>query len=143
MKMFEPQMVVYCCQNSVDEQGTAALGRQFGASMRMVRLPCGGKTDVRYLLKTFESGADGVLVIGCPEGECRSLDGNRRAEKRVGYVQSLLEEIGFGGDRMAMAHLSPCAPESLGVVVAAMIEKIEALGPNPAKKVRKEAGAPD
>ena len=125
METFEPELVVFCCQNSVDSTGTEAVRRAYGGRVRIVRTPCSGKTDVRYLLKAFESGADGVLVVGCPEGTCRSLDGNFRAKKRVGYVRSMLEEIGFGGDRMEMAHLSPSNKEGLSEVVRAMMEKIK------------------
>ena len=139
METFEPEMVVFCCQNSVDEDETEAVRRQYGGRVRIVRMPCSGKTDVRYLMKAFESGADGVLIVGCPEGACRSLDGNMRAKKRVGYVRSLLEEIGFGGDRIEMAHLSPSMQEGLSEVVRAMIEKIEEIGPNPIKNHRKGA----
>jgi len=125
MGTFEPEIVVFCCRNSVDENGTEAVRRQVGRRVHIVRMPCGAKTDVRYLLKAFESGADGVLVVGCPEGTCRSLDGNLRAKKRVDYVRSLLEEIGFGGDRMEMVHLSPSMQEGLSEVVKAMIERIK------------------
>ncbi len=139
METFEPEMVVFCCQNSVDERGTEAVRREYGGRVRIVRMPCSGKTDVRYLMKAFESGADGVLIVGCPEGKCRSLDGNLRAKKRVGYVRSLLEEIGFGGDRIEMAHLSPSNKEELSEVVRAMIGKIEEIGPNPVKNYRRDA----
>ena len=139
METFEPELVVFCCQNSVDSNGTETVRRQYGSRVRIVRMPCSGKTDVRYLLKAFESGADGVLIVGCPEGACRSLDGNFRAKKRVGYVRSLLEEIGFGGDRIEMAHLSPSNKEGLSEVVRGMIGKIEEIGPNPVKNHRKGA----
>ena len=139
METFEPEMVVFCCQNSVDERGTEAVRREYGGQVRIVRMPCSGKTDVRYLLKAFESDADGVLIVGCPEGACRSLDGNFRAKKRVGYVRSLLEEIGFGGDRIEMVFISPSTQEGLSEGVRAMIEKIEEIGPNPVKKAKKNA----
>ncbi|MCK5381040.1 MAG: hydrogenase iron-sulfur subunit, partial [Candidatus Latescibacteria bacterium] len=64
METFEPELVVFCCQNSVDSNGTETVRRQYGGRVRIVRMPCSGKTDVRYLLKAFESGADGVLIVG-------------------------------------------------------------------------------
>jgi F420-non-reducing hydrogenase iron-sulfur subunit len=47
------------------------------------------------MVKAFETGANGVLVITCPEGKCHNLEGNLRARKRVQAVGTLLEEIGI------------------------------------------------
>ncbi|MBW2220936.1 MAG: hydrogenase iron-sulfur subunit [Deltaproteobacteria bacterium] len=32
------------------------------------------------VLDNFEEGADGVYLVGCPEGECHCLGGNIRTE---------------------------------------------------------------
>ena len=56
-----------------------------------------------YILKAFECGADGVMVVGCPSGKCKRIDGNIRAAKRVAWVQKLLDEIGLGGNRLVYA----------------------------------------
>ena len=56
MGTFEPNIVVFCCQNRVGERGTEAVRREHGGRVRIVRMPCSGKTDVRYLLKAFEAG---------------------------------------------------------------------------------------
>ena len=58
-----------------------------------------------YLVKAFETGADGVAVVTCKLGECRYLEGNLRAKKRVGAVDDLLEEIGLGRGRIAVMSL--------------------------------------
>ncbi len=42
-------------------------------------LPCTGRIDESLLLKAFENGADGVMVIGCLEGDCHYVNGNIRA----------------------------------------------------------------
>jgi coenzyme F420-reducing hydrogenase delta subunit len=51
--------------------------------------------DLLHILKAFEQGAAGVLVMGCPQGSCHHLEGNTRAEQRVEYAQSLLTEMGM------------------------------------------------
>jgi len=56
---------------------------QYPSNVRIIRLPCTGKVDVRHLLEAFEMGADGVYVAGCMEGDCHFLKGNFRAKKRV------------------------------------------------------------
>jgi F420-non-reducing hydrogenase iron-sulfur subunit len=53
-----------------------------------------------FILKSFECGADGVIILGCPSGKCKRVDGNLRAAKRVAWVQKLIDEIGLGGRRL-------------------------------------------
>jgi coenzyme F420-reducing hydrogenase delta subunit len=74
--------------------------------IKIIKLPCTGKIDVVYLLKTFLSGADGVYVAGCMEGDCHYLTGNLRARKRVEYAKKILDEVGIGGERLEMYNMS-------------------------------------
>ena len=73
--------------------------------MRVISLPCSGKLDILYLIKAFETGADGVAVMMCPEGECRYLEGNMRAKKRAEVVEELLKETGLGEGRVAVIQM--------------------------------------
>lgn len=87
-----------------------------------------------HILKAFESGIDGVCVVGCLEGDCHYLVGNIRARKRVEYTKQLLDECGIGGDRVVMYNLSSAEGQRFAEVAREMTAKIRALGPNPAKK---------
>ena len=69
-------------------------------SLKIVSLPCSGKVNLLYLLKAFEKGADGVLLVTCPQKECKYLEGNLRAQKRATAVDGLLKEIGLSENRM-------------------------------------------
>ena len=71
-----------------------------GPNIRKVALPCSGKLETSFLLKALESGADGVALFGCPEGECHYLVGSTRAKNRVGYARRILREIGLEEDRV-------------------------------------------
>ena len=73
--------------------------------LKAIPLPCSGKVDILYLTKAFETGADGVAVVTCKQGECRYLEGNLRARKRVEAVDALLEEIGLGKGRMVIIQM--------------------------------------
>jgi coenzyme F420-reducing hydrogenase delta subunit len=108
----------------------------YPANIKIVKLPCTGKIDVLYLLKTFQSGADGVYVAGCMEGDCHYLTGNLRARKRVEYTKKILEEVGIGAERLAMYNMSAAQGTRFVEVAKEMTERIRALGPNPIKKGR-------
>jgi coenzyme F420-reducing hydrogenase delta subunit len=106
----------------------------YPTSIKIVKLPCTGKIDVLYLLKAFQSGADGVYVAGCMEGDCHYLTGNLRAKKRVEYTQKILDEVGVGGERLAMYNMSAAQGARFVEVAQEMTEKIIKLGPSPIKK---------
>jgi coenzyme F420-reducing hydrogenase delta subunit len=139
MDKFEPTIVAFCCHfcayTAADLAGTMRL--QYPPNVRIIRLPCTGKVDVRFLLEAFEKGADGVYVAGCLEGDCHFLTGNFRAKKRVAYAKRLLDEIGFGGERLEMYNMSAAMGPRFAEVAREMTEKIRKLGPSPIKKSAK------
>jgi coenzyme F420-reducing hydrogenase delta subunit len=95
------KMYVFYCSNSLDEDQIAnGLRGVDGIAVKTIGLPCSGKVDIPYLVKAFETGADGVVLVTCKEGECKHLEGNMRAGKRIEAVESLLEEIGMGRGRI-------------------------------------------
>jgi F420-non-reducing hydrogenase iron-sulfur subunit len=97
---------VFSCSNSIEpDQLAKGIGHRNGVDVRVISLPCSGKIDIPYLMKAFETGADGAVIVTCPNNECRHMEGNLRARKRSEAVESLLEEIGFGKGRMSVVTL--------------------------------------
>ncbi len=92
---------VFHCTNSFgrDELVCCCDGLE-GVQVKSISLPCSGKIDIPYLVKAFESGADGALLIGCEKGHCKNLEGYIRAGKRAHAVDDLLQEIGLGAGRI-------------------------------------------
>ncbi len=121
---------VYICHRCIPEgMRLPQQWTQAGVHVRMTELPCSGKTDAQYLFHAIEAGGRGLLVIACPEGDCRLSQGNYRAEIRVGTVRRLLAEIGMDPERAVLIH---CAPDVDPVVlVREAVEKFCALGENP------------
>lgn len=101
------KLYLFYCANSLDSNALRQGFSDTGAGdVTMVSLPCSGKVNLLYLLKAFEKGADGVMLVTCDEGDCKFLEGNLRAKKRSEAVEALLEEIGFGKDRMRVVRKS-------------------------------------
>ena len=60
---------IFYCSNCLD---TNELRQSFGSNgkeIKTVSLPCSGKIDLLYLLKVFENGADGVMLVTCEQNE--------------------------------------------------------------------------
>ena len=137
MEYFEPQITAFCCHNAINSESKALDEERLQTApnnIKVIEMPCGGKTDVLYLLKAFELGADGVCVVTCPEEECHFLEGNLRAESRVKYAKEVLDEIKLESDRLQIYHLYPPIKEQLQKIIDEMIAKIKGLGPSPLRR---------
>jgi F420-non-reducing hydrogenase iron-sulfur subunit len=138
---FEPEITafycIYCGYMAADTAG--ALEIQYPANVKFVRMPCTGKTDVRYLLEAFEQGADGVYVVACPIGNCHHVRGNERGRARLIRAKKILDEIGIGGERLDMFFMSGSQALAFANAARTMTERIKKLGPNPLK-TRDEGG---
>ncbi len=95
------KIYLFCCLSNFDPDELGDTSDEF----KTIPLPCSGKVDILYLTKAFETGADGVAVVMCKDGECRYLEGNLRARKRVEAVDALLDEAGLGNGRAVVIQL--------------------------------------
>jgi heterodisulfide reductase subunit A len=104
--------VAFCCEHSAYPAADLAgrLGLHYPENSRIIRVPCAGQVDVFHIMKAFENGAAGVLVMGCEEGACHHISGNTRAKERVKYCNTLLKEAKVDGRSVVMFNLSPNAP---------------------------------
>jgi len=92
------------------------------------------------MLKAFENGADGVMVVGCLEGDCHYLSGNIRAKARVKRVAGIVDKIGLGAGRIHMYNLSAGEGSKFAAYANEFVERIREMGPSPINVARlKEA----
>ncbi len=136
---FEPEITaftcIYCGYTAIDTAG--ALHLKYPANVKLIRLPCTGKLDAFYLMNAFEQGADGVLVVACPLGNCHHVRGNERAKARVERVQGILSSIGVEGERVKMVFVSGGQGATVANEALALVARIRKLGPSPAKRAVK------
>ena len=67
-----------------------------------VPIICAGKIAPRYVVDAFVHGADGVLILACPEGDCHYQDGNIEAKKRLALLRQALATQGIEPERVKM-----------------------------------------
>lgn len=101
----------HCVADSRDVMSAAAAVDD--VEIEPVLLPCSSKAQVSELLKILDNGADAVHVVACPETACRQLVGSRRAEKRIGYARSLLEQIDISGERLGITRRTGLSADEL------------------------------
>jgi coenzyme F420-reducing hydrogenase delta subunit/Pyruvate/2-oxoacid:ferredoxin oxidoreductase delta subunit len=103
------RLVAFCCENSAFDSARLAslIGLPLPNGLELVRVPCAGRVDVHYLLKALETGADGVMIIGCHHESCKSITGSSLAKKRIEMIRNALGDLGLEKERL---FFEGCAP---------------------------------
>jgi F420-non-reducing hydrogenase iron-sulfur subunit len=122
---------IYCGYMAADTAGSLRI--EYPANIKIVRLPCTGKTDIQYLLDAFEEGADGVYVVACSLGNCHHEHGNERGLARVKRAKGILESTGIEPERLDMFFVSGGMGATFAEIARGMTARIEKLGPSPLK----------
>lgn len=141
MSEYKPKIVCFSCKF-----GWGYLTDETDLSSKVenwVPVICTGKIDTTYMVQAFEEGADGILILGCPEGDCHYQDGNYEAKKRVYLFRKLLESIGIEKERVRMELSVDPDGSRIPQIVRDMSKELAKLGPcrraRSAERMPKEA----
>jgi len=80
-------------------------------------------------LRTFQKGADGVMVLGCHIGDCHYGSGNHRTAKRMPLYHKLLEFAGIDPARFHVEWVSASEGAIFQERVTEFTEKMRQLPP--------------
>jgi F420-non-reducing hydrogenase iron-sulfur subunit len=129
---FKPKITLFHCINAFGDAGELFISGSMTYEIKTVKMACSSMVKDVFLLRAFEAGADAVVVMVCPEGQCRYVEGNIRAKKRVAWVRNLLDEIGLDGRRLSLTHMSAGDQAAATRTMNDVVKKLAELGPNPA-----------
>jgi F420-non-reducing hydrogenase iron-sulfur subunit len=130
---FRPKITLFHCINAFSDGRSSPLTGGDGFEIHLVKLPCSSMVKDIYLLRAFEAEADAVVVLVCPEGQCRYLEGNIRARKRVERLKKLLDEIDFDSRRLSIFNLALGDEAAAAEIIQKTLAELADLGPSPAK----------
>lgn len=134
-----PRIVVVYCRNAVSSAAELIEGPYSATGFHafFAALPCSSKIQPSHPLKILADGADGVIVVACPEGQCRFMVGNVRAEKRINHVRALLDKAKMGAERLTLERGENLTEKDLLAFAQRRLGPLKLLGPNPMKGDRK------
>jgi coenzyme F420-reducing hydrogenase delta subunit len=99
--------VVFSCNwggwSCIDAATNAGL--HYPASVKVVRLSCLARIHAGLILKAFEFGADGVMLLGCEPGSCHFDSDNMCVSKEYEKSRDILNMLGIWKNRLALVQL--------------------------------------
>ena len=96
-------ILLTCNWNSYSGLETAGAERlSYPTGVFPLKVPCLGQISSGIILKAFENGADGVLMLGCPSDQCHYEFGNRHTEKVFVEVRELIKVLGYSDSQFQL-----------------------------------------
>jgi F420-non-reducing hydrogenase iron-sulfur subunit len=90
---------------------------------------CSGRVDPEFVLKAFQSGADGVMILGCHPGDCHYKEGNYKALRRFHLLKRMLSQFGIDERRLRLDWVSASEADKFVEIINEMVTTVKALGP--------------
>lgn len=91
---------------------------------------CSGRVDLRFILRAFSNGNDGVFIGGCRLNECNYVThGNYDALSVTHICKKLLGRVGVNPERLQITFMSGGDGNILAETASAFSAKIRELGP--------------
>jgi F420-non-reducing hydrogenase iron-sulfur subunit len=131
MKPFVPHLIGFLC-NWCAYEGADAAGRArrtYPEGFKAIRVMCSGRVDPQYILEAFDAGADGVLILGCPDGSCHYKSGNVEVLKRVTLVNRTLQQFGIDPNRLVLDWVAAGEGDKFVKIVETMTAELRQMGP--------------
>jgi F420-non-reducing hydrogenase iron-sulfur subunit len=126
MSDYKPKILCFKCNF-----GWGYLGdkNEIHAMKSMVPVTCSGKVDATHILTALKDGADGVLILGCSQGECHFQDGNYQTGKKVLLLKKVLTSFGIEQERLRIVFSVDPDGKRIPTEIETMRNEIARLGP--------------
>jgi len=77
-------------------------GLPFPDGVYPLKVTCLGQVNPGLILKAFENGTDGILMLGCPPEQCHYEFGGRRAEEVYTQAKELVKVLGYDDSQLQL-----------------------------------------
>jgi coenzyme F420-reducing hydrogenase delta subunit len=110
-------------------------------SFKLMRVMCIGRINQALILRAFEHGADGVIILECVDADCRYGPGPEVGHTNVARVRRLLRFLGIGQERLLEAAFAADQRDALVSAVWDFDAGLKALAPSPARPASMRAAS--
>ena len=130
---YEPRIAGFVCNwgaySGVEMAGVDK--REYPASIKLVKVMCLGRLHLGLILKAFELGADGVMLLGCPAENCYYESGMERTKELFTQARKMLNLLGIDQKRLALVEVPLGRGDLLVKQVSTFVKRIGRADTNP------------
>ncbi|MFC2122694.1 hydrogenase iron-sulfur subunit [Bacteroidota bacterium] len=134
---FKPRIVGFVCNwgaySGVEMAGVNK--KEYPASINLLRLMCLGRLNLGLILKAFELGADGVMLLGCPTDDCHYECGGEKAREVFTQAKGVLSLLGIDQNKLAFIEVPLGREDLLLRQISTFVKRLDR--PKPKSRRRK------
>jgi coenzyme F420-reducing hydrogenase delta subunit len=125
--MADGGVVVFVCNwvPSIGADNAALVEATYPANTTILPVACTGRLTPGILLRTFGSGAQAVLVVGCALEECHYVSGSHRCTGVIEETRELLPLVGVDPDLLGFELLSETDGRTFAKTVSDFVAVVE------------------
>lgn len=103
-----PAIVLFYCYYDTGTMLALAplLNKELKSKVALLKVPCVAKLGVSFFLKTFEMGADGLLIMECKDNDCKYSQAALWLERRIEITSEILKEMKPDRELIRMISIS-------------------------------------
>lgn len=103
-------------------------GMKMPPNFQLVRVMCIGRINQALILRSFEFGADGVILLECKDEDCRYGPGPEVGHENVHRVRRILHLLGIRQERLVECTFGAHEKDELVRTLWKFTEDIKVLG---------------
>jgi F420-non-reducing hydrogenase iron-sulfur subunit len=101
------------------------LGLLYPTSVKVIRVSCLSRLHTGLILKAFEFGAAGVILLGCQRDRCHFDADSDHIVNEHEKAQTILRMLGISEDRLVLAQVPAFQGREFVARVAKLVAEIE------------------
>jgi len=132
MNNFKPNVVIFrCnwCSPAGAERAMASRLRQIDFHPSLIKTTCTGRIDPGFIFDAFAKGPDGVMIAGCPPGDCHYVSGNLKAGRNIMLLKRTLSQFGIEPERLRAEWLATSEAPRFLSSLHEFVDEVIKLGP--------------
>ncbi|MGA9047987.1 MAG: hydrogenase iron-sulfur subunit [Dehalococcoidia bacterium] len=103
------KVLIFSCNwdgwSCIDSAANEGLG--YPASVNIIKLTCLSSVNAGFIVKAFEHGVDGVMLLGCNNRKCQYGQFGDNVEIEYNKAKEIIGMLGFKGDRIMLVKMEP------------------------------------
>ncbi|MFX1391743.1 MAG: hydrogenase iron-sulfur subunit, partial [Promethearchaeota archaeon] len=121
----KPKIIDFCCGScgyaAADDAGLKKIS--YNPNTFIIRVPCTGRIDTSFIVRSFELGFDGVMIFGCKQDACRYIDGVDKVGNKIRLLKNVISPK--YRDRIILEHINAVQGNKFAEITNAFFEKLK------------------